>query len=267
MRSTALTVLIGLSLSSAASLPSTVFAQSPAASSTATAAYITSAINDPRRKADAVDDARRKIAAVMTFTGVRPGQHVLELIPGGGYWTRVFSGIVGPVGKVYAIFPDEYDKVSKPDSDKLRAVAKQQYYSNITVLTQPANKLSVPDEADHPVDLVFTAQNFHDYPDKFMGNVDPVAFSKQVFAALRPGGMFVVIDHVAEPGSGLRDTDTLHRIDPEIVKKDVEAAGFVFDGESDALRNPADTHEIKVFDPTIRGKTDQFMFRFRKPAN
>jgi predicted methyltransferase len=266
MRSTALAALIALSLPSAALLPSAAFAQSPATSSTAPASYIAAAINDPRRKTDSVDDARRKIAAVMTFAEVRPGQHVLEIIPGGGYWTRVFSGIVGPVGHVYAVFPDEYDKVSKPDSDKLRALAKQQYYGNISVLTQPANQLAIPDEAEHPVDLVFTAQNFHDYPDKFMGNVDPVAFSKQVFAALRPGGLFVVIDHVAETGSGLRDTDTLHRIDPEIVKKDVEAAGFVFDGESDTLRNPADTHTIKVFDPTIRGKTDQFMFRFRKPA-
>ena len=100
-----------------------------------------------------------------------------------------------------------------------------------------------------------------------MGPVDMAAFDKQVFNALKPGGLFVVIDHVAVAGSGFTATDTLHRVDPEAVKKEVEAAGFVFDGESDALKNPADPHTLKVFDPSIRGKTDQFIFRFKKPAN
>jgi predicted methyltransferase len=130
------------------------------------------------------------------------------------------------------------------------------------VLTQPAAKLSAP----QPVDLVFTSQNYHDYPDAFMGKVDPAVLDKQVFDVLKPGGLYVVIDHVADAGSGMRDTDTLHRIDPAIVKKQVEAAGFVFDGESDALRNPMDTHTLKVFDKSIRGHTDQFIYRFRKPA-
>ena len=96
--------------------------------------------------------------------------------------------------------------------------------------------------------------------------VDLAAFDKQVFAALKPGGVFVVIDHVAPAGSGIDDTNTLHRIDPAQVKKEVEAAGFVFDGESDALRNAADPHTAKVFDASIRGGTDQFVYRFRRPA-
>jgi len=100
-----------------------------------------------------------------------------------------------------------------------------------------------------------------------MGKVDPAMLNRQVFAALRPGGVYVIIDHVAEAGSGLRDTDTLHRIDPAIVKTEVEAAGFVFEAESSALRNPADPHTIKVFDKSIRGHTDQFIYRFRKPAH
>ena len=91
-------------------------------------------------------------------------------------------------------------------------------------------------------------------------------FDKKVFDALKPGGLFVVIDHVAPAGSGLADTNTLHRIDPAVVKREVEAAGFVFDGESNALRNPADPHDLKVFDKAIRGHTDQFIYRFRKPA-
>ena len=113
---------------------------------------------------------------------------------------------------------------------------------------------------------MFTSQNYHDYPDSFMGKVDPVMLDQQAFAALKPGGLFVVIDHVAPAGAGMQDTETLHRIDPAIVRKQVESVGFVFDGESKALRNPADPHNIKVFDPSIRGHTDQFMYRFRKPA-
>jgi predicted methyltransferase len=116
-----------------------------------------------------------------------------------------------------------------------------------------------------PVDVVFTSQNYHDYPDKFMGSIDPSILDRNVYQVLKPGGMFIVVDHVAEAGSGMRDTDTLHRIDPEIVKKQVVAAGFVFEGESDVLRNPADGHKVKVFDPSIRGRTDQFAFKFRKP--
>jgi predicted methyltransferase len=99
-----------------------------------------------------------------------------------------------------------------------------------------------------------------------MGPVDMTSFDKQVYDALKPGGLFVVIDHVAAAGSGFADTDTLHRVDPAAVRKEVEAAGFVFDGENNALRNPDDTHEAKVFDKSIRGHTDQFIYRFRKPA-
>jgi predicted methyltransferase len=115
------------------------------------------------------------------------------------------------------------------------------------------------------VDVAFTVQNYHDYPDKFMGPTDPAILDKDVFAALKPGGTYIVIDHVAEAGSGLRDTDTLHRIDPALVKRQVEAAGFEYVDESDVLRNPADDHTLKVFDPTVRGHTDQFAYKFRKP--
>jgi predicted methyltransferase len=224
--------------------------------------YIQAAVNDPARGQDVSIDARRKITDVMVFSEVKPGQKVLELIPGSGYFTRVFSTIVGSQGHVYVLWPNEYAKEDVDDvagSDKL---ATDPHYANVSVLKQPAAQLSVP----QPVDLVFTSQNYHDYPDVFMGKVDPVAFDKQVYAALKPGGMFVVIDHVAPAGSGMADTDTLHRIDPEIVKKQVESVGFVFAGESNALRNPNDPHTIKVFDSSIRGHTDQFMYRFRKPG-
>ncbi|MEI7038333.1 class I SAM-dependent methyltransferase [Fulvimonas yonginensis] len=223
--------------------------------------YLTAAINDPSRQADRKDDARRKIAAVMAFAQVKPGDKVLELIPGGGYFTRVFSGIVGPQGHVYAVWPNEYAAEAQSDVANLRKLSGQPHYANVSVLTQPAARLEAPES----VDVVFTSQNYHDYPDKFMGRVDPVVLDRQVYQVLKPGGVFVVIDHVAPAGSGMRDTDTLHRIDPAIVRRQAESVGFVFDGESSALRNPADPHDIKVFDKSIRGHTDQFMYRFRKP--
>jgi len=224
--------------------------------------YVASAVADPARGKDRDNDARRKIGELMAFSGVKPGDRVLELVPGSGYFTRVFSKVVGPKGNVYAVWPTEYDNESHPDSDKLRAVAKQPGYRNITVLVQPAAALTAP----KPLDVVFTSQNYHDYPDPFMGPTDPAILNKAVFKALKPGGVFVIVDHVAQAGSGLRDTDTLHRIDPAIVKQQLKAAGFEFVGESSVLRNPKDDHKLKVFDPKIRKHTDQFAYKFRKPV-
>ena len=256
MRPTVLAVLMALAL------PSLALAQVSSSPTGAVPAFVTHAVNDPARQADMTNDARRRITDVMTFAEVKPGQRVLELIPGSGYFTRVFSAIVGPKGHVYVVWPNEYAKEDADDLTGSNKLAADPHYANVSVLTQPANQLSSP----KPVDVVFTSQNYHDYPDKFMGQVDPAVLNKQVYAALKPGGLWVIIDHVAPVGSGMQDTDTLHRIDPAIVKQQVEAAGFVFDGESDALRNPADSHTIKVFDKSIRGHTDQFMYRFRKPA-
>jgi predicted methyltransferase len=225
-------------------------------------APVAAAVADPARAGDRRHDARRKVAELVAFSGAKPGDRVLDLIPGSGYFTRVFSKVVGPKGNVYAVWPTEYDNVSNPDSDRLRALAKQPGYSNISVLIQPAAKLTAP----KPLDLVFTSQNYHDYPDPFMGPTDPAILNKAVFAALKPGGVYLIVDHVAEAGSGLRDTDTLHRIDPAIARKQVQAAGFEFVGKSDVLRNAKDTHKVKVFDPSIRRSTDQFVFKFRKPG-
>ncbi len=256
MRQTVLAVLLALAL------PTVALAQVSNLHGGAITAAVQKGVNDPARAADKPNDARRKVAQVMTFAEVKPGQKVAELIPGSGYFTRVFSAIVGPQGHVYTVWPNEYAKEDADDVAGSQKLAADPHYANVSVLTQPANQLSAPE----PVDLVFTSQNYHDYPDKFMGKVDPAVLNKQVFDALKPGGLWVIIDHVAPAGSGMTDTDTLHRIDPAIVKKQVEAAGFVFDGESNALRNPNDPHTIKVFDKSIRGHTDQFIYRFRKPA-
>jgi len=256
-----------LVLLAAVMLPLAANAQSSAPSSAASMqtakipAYITRALNDPARAADKKDDARRKIADVMAFAGVKPGDKVLELVPGSGYWTRVFSRIVGSKGHVYTVWPDEMAKYSAKSFADWQGLVKETY-TNVSLLKQPAAVLSAPQK----VDVVFTSQNYHDYHDPFMGPVDMKKFDKQVFDVLKPGGVFIVIDHIAPAGSGTSDTNTLHRIDPEVVKQEVESAGFVFDGSSDALVNPKDPLDIKVFDPSIRGRTSQFIYRFKKPA-
>jgi predicted methyltransferase len=215
---------------------------------------------DPARKDDIAKDSTRHGPELLAFAGVKPGQKVIDLIPGGGYWTRLFAGAVGTSGHVYGVWPSEYVKVDDDEPGPYKALAAG--YPNVTMLEQPAAGLTAPE----PVDLVFTAQNYHDYPDPFMGPTDPATLNKAVFAALKPGGAYLVIDHVAAAGSGLRDTNTLHRIDPATVKAQVTAAGFRFVGTSTLLANPADDHTKKVFDKSIRGHTDQFAYLFRKPG-
>lgn len=230
------------------------------ASAGATSPYIRAALADPARANDSQADARRHPAELAAFAEVKPGDTVVDLIPGSGYFTRIFSKIVGPKGHVYAVWPNEYANEAADDVTATKAMATQPEFKNVSVIVQPAANFAIPAKAD----VVWTSQNYHDYPDKFMGKIDPVAFDRQVYAALKPGGVFIVVDHVADAGSGMRDTDTLHRIDPAIVKTQVTSVGFKFDGESDVLRNPKDTHKTTVFDKSIRGHTDQFAYRFRK---
>ncbi|HET8613656.1 MAG TPA: methyltransferase [Sphingomonas sp.] len=225
-------------------------------------ANIARAAADPARHAQAADDARRHGPEILAFAGVKPGDKVIDLIPGSAYWTRLFAKAVGPKGHVYGIWPAPYAAEAKKDVQAYKALAGSKDYLNVSMAIEPAAVLNAPEK----VDIVFTSQNYHDYPDRFMGHIDPSVLNKAVFAALKPGGTYIVIDHAAPAGSGMSDTDTLHRIDPAIVKKQVTAAGFRFVGASDLLRNPADDHSKKVFDKSIRGHTDQFIFKFRKPG-
>lgn len=223
-----------------------------------------SALADPKRKEQAdASDARRKPGALIALSGVSPGDKVLDLIPGNGYWTRIFSKIVGPEGKVYAVWPQAYARMAMGNVQALRRLSDDQYYGNIVTQVQPTTMLTAPE----PLDVVWTSQNFHDYPDEFMGKGDPSALAKDAFKILKPGGTFIVIDHQAKPGRGLGDTDTLHRIDPAAVRQIAEAAGFRFAGESRVLENPADPLDIPVFDRSIRGHTSRFAYKFVKPAN
>jgi predicted methyltransferase len=244
-------------LALAAALTACATAEKQAAPSP-TSPYIVAAIAATTRPAaDRARDADRKPAEMLAFAGVRPGQHIADFIPGGGYFTRIFAGAVGSSGRVYALIPP-----SPPDATAeppIKAVAAQ--YPNVTVVQQSFTTLSVPE----PLDLIWTSQNYHDlHLARF--KLDVAAVNRQIFNALKPGGVYVVLDHSARAGAEVGVADTLHRIDQAIVRRELEAAGFVYDGESDVLRNPADTRELPVFDPSIRGHTDQFILRFRRPS-
>ncbi|MBV9692828.1 MAG: class I SAM-dependent methyltransferase [Alphaproteobacteria bacterium] len=204
-------------------------------------------------------DPERKPADMLALAHVRPGMKVMDLIPGRGYFTRLFAVAVGPKGYVYAYQPSDLDAVLKGKTPPINAVAAN--YPNVSVVHAPVNDLVAPE----PLDLVWTSQNYHDLHDSFFAPADLAKVNKRVYDALKRGGLYIVLDHAAEKGSGLRDTDTLHRIDEAVVKKEVMAAGFKFAGESDVLRNPQDNRTLKVFDPAIRHKTDQFILVFRKP--
>jgi len=222
---------------------------------------IATAVADPSRPASDRDrDAERKPAEMLAFAGVKPGMVVIDMLPGGGYFTRLFSDVVGPTGKVIAYVPDEMLAGHPKALDGAKALAADPAHKNVEALHDPA---LAPGPANI-ADVVWTSQNYHDLHN--IVGLDVVAFNKVLFGSIRPGGVYIVLDHSAPAGSGLADTATLHRIDEAIVRKEVEAAGFVFDGESKLLANPADTRTLKVFDPSIRGHTDQFILRFRKPG-
>lgn len=224
---------------------------------------IAAAVADAARPdADKQRDANRRPVETLEFAGVKPGDQVAELIPGGGYFTRIFSKIVGASGHVYALVPAPAADApaDMPDfAARVKALAAEPAYSNVSVVVEPFSELKAP----VPVDLVWTSQNYHDLHN-FPG-LDVGVFNQLVFDALKPGGIYLIVDHEAEAGSGTRDTATLHRIDVETVKKEVLAAGFVLVGSSELLHRAADTHTVKVFDPSVRGRTDQFILKFRKP--
>jgi predicted methyltransferase len=226
-------------------------------------ANIAAAVADVNRPdADKARDANRKPAETLAFTGVKSGALVAELLPGGGYFTRIFSKAVGSSGHVYALVPAPLADAPADVPDfaaRVKAIAADPNYANVQVVVEPFSQLAVP----APVDLVWTSQNYHDLHN-FPG-LDVGIFNKMVFDDLKHGGIFLILDHAAEAGSGARDTATLHRIESETVKKEVLAAGFVFVASSDLLRQPGDSRKVKVFDPAVRGRTDQFILKFRKP--
>jgi predicted methyltransferase len=214
---------------------------------------------DPSR-GDALSNPAYHGPEVLKFVGVKPGQKVADIFP--GRFTLAFAQAVGPKGKVYGFMPNEILKVHPGLGDLMPARKADPKWAGVTFIEQPMDAMVLPDK----LDAVFIRQNYHDLHVRFMGPADVPAFNRKVFAALKPGGVFVVIDHVAAAGTDVNvASNRLHRIDPATVKAEVEAAGFKLDGESDLLADKDDAHDKMVLETSILGKTDQFMLRFRKP--
>lgn len=236
-------------------------AGAPTPEVSADAGYIVAAVADARRPQEDRDrDALRHPAETLAFARIAPGDRVADLLPGGGYFTRLFAVAVGEQGRVYPQIRPE-GAAGEWEAPIVEVAAQ---YENAALVRTPYDALAFPE----PLDVVFTAQNYHDMALTEYNLGDRAQMNATAFAALKPGGFYIVIDHSAPAGAAL-ETDAqsaTHRIDQALVRAEVEAAGFVFDSESDLLRNPQDTRTGSVFDPAIRGHTDQFMMRFRKPG-
>jgi predicted methyltransferase len=222
-------------------------------------AYVAGAVADPARpKDDVAADALRDPADTLAFAGVRPGMTVGELAPGGGYFTRLLSDVVGPKGRVYGV-ENVIWKGAVRDDEKMAAEPGR---GNVVIDAEPWGQINPPAK----LDLFWITQNYHDLKIAKYGLVDTAAFNRAVFAALKPGGVYFILDHQANPGTTLDQIAVLHRIEKAQVICEVTAAGFRLEAEGKFLARPGDDHTKTVFDPAIRGKTDQYALKFVKPA-
>jgi predicted methyltransferase len=217
-----------------------------------------------RPAADTARDENRKPAELLAFAGIGPGKVVVDMLPGAGYFTRIFAKAVEPGGRVYAYFGSQYDarlKTQNKDPGYQFADLKQTYL-NLGVIHGPLPQFVTPEA----VDVVWTSDNYHDMHNKAYG-MDVNEVNKAIYKSLKPGGYYVIIDHKAAESAGDDVTETLHRIKESTVKKEVAAAGFKLVAQSDALHYTSDDGTKRVFEADIRGKTDQFTLKFQKPLH
>lgn len=208
-------------------------------------------------------DAGRKPAQVLQYLGLKPGMHVLDLFGANAYWAEIEAPVVGSKGHVTVWQPAQFYR----EKTKASFAAFAAKHPNVDIVVSPFEAPKLP--ANY-ADFVILNDNYHDtywQNEKFgIPKMDPNAFLKAVYASMKPGAVIGVIDHVANPNDDTRATvEKYHRIDPNVVKADFKRAGFVLVGTSDILRNPADPHNVEVHDASIAGKTDRFVFKFRKP--
>ena len=206
----------------------------------------------------------RKPAEVLSFLGLQKGMRVVDMFGANQYWAEIIAPAVGTEGQVIVWQPTQFLN-DKRRGEFAQWAAKQ---GNVTLLSSPfENPLIGVNQYD------FLLMNL-DYHDVYWTNdrlkvvrMDPDVWLRAIFAAMKPGATLGIIDHVAAAGGDTREVvEKVHRIDPAVIRADFERAGFVYDGESQILRNPADDHSLNVFDAAIRGKTDRAFFRFKKPA-
>jgi predicted methyltransferase len=225
------------------------------------------AVKDAARPAtDVSRDAGRKPAELLTFAGIRPGMVVVDMLPGvgatGGYFTRLFAKAVGPKGRVYAYFGTQYDaRLTGQGQDPNNQFANlKAIYPNLGVIHGSLEGFVTPEK----VDLVWTSDNYHDMHNKAYA-MDPNKVNKAVFASLKRGGIYMVVDHRAAKGAGAGVTETLHRMDEDIAKQEIKAAGFKLVAESNVLTNPSDDNSKRIFEQGEHDHTDQFVLKFVKP--
>lgn len=223
-------------------------------------ANILAAVSDPGRPAaDTARDGAMKPSALLAFAGVKPGDRVVDLIPQGGYFTRILSRAVGPRGKVYAYVPDELTSAAGRDP-AVAVVTRSPSYANTVLYVRRVSDFVLPEK----VDLIFNGGNYHHMMSSYLGPTDMKKFSQAAFAALKPGGNYVVVDFVAAPGAGHKGAETLQRVEPSLVRQEALAAGFVLSGQSNLLADPSDPHTARAQEG-VPGHTDQFIYRFTKP--
>ena len=205
-----------------------------------------------------------KLSELIRFARVDAGSTVIDVYPGDGDWTRLFSDIVGPEGRVYSFVPAEVAHFKNDPVGRMRTLAKEPGRENVEAVS--ADLVAMP-EATQPADVLWLHLFYHDLHTALIQAKGATAadFNRAVYERLKPGGSYVIVDHAAAVGAGTSDAQSLHRIEPASVREEVEAAGFVLDAESTMLANKDDPHSIKVFDPSIKGETDRFAYRFVKP--
>ena len=204
-----------------------------------------------------------KLSELIRFARVDAGSTVIDVYPGNGDWTRLFSEIVGPEGRVYSFVPAEVAHFKNDPVGLMRTLAKEPGRENVEAVS--ADLVAMP-QATQPADVLWLHLFYHDLHTALMQAKGATAaqFNRAVYERLKPGGSYVIVDHAAALGAGTSETQSLHRIEPASVRKEVEAAGFVLEAESTLLANRSDSHAIKVFDPLIKGATDRFAYRFVK---
>ncbi|MGF6760528.1 putative methyltransferase [Paraburkholderia sp. GAS33] len=205
-----------------------------------------------------------KLAELIRFSRVDAGATVIDVYPGDGDWTRLFSDVVGPEGRVYSFVPAEVAHFKNDPVGLMRTLAKEPDRENVEVVS--TDLVAMP-QATRPADVLWLHLFYHDLHTALMQAKGATAaeFNRAVYERLKSGGYYVIVDHATAAGAGTSNAQSLHRIDPASVREEVEAAGFVLDAESTVLANKDDPHSSKVFDPAIKGETDRFAYRFAKP--
>ena len=203
-------------------------------------------------------DASR-LVELRQFARVHAGSKVMDVWPGSGDWTRLFSDTVGNEGRVYSFVPAELAHFKSDPVGQMRLLAKESGRENVEVVS--ADLLALPENS---FDVVWLHLFYHDLHTALVQarGATPAGFNRAVYERLKPGGFYVIVDHVAATGSGASRAESLHRIEPAAVRNEVEAAGFVLDAESTLLANKDDPHYANVFEPSIKGETDRFAYRF-----